>query len=233
MKKLLIRIGLVVLAALVLLYLGRNFITRKTVELGVRKATGFPLTIGAVDFSIFGGALSITNLRLENPPEFPERQFVDLPALRVDYRTMSVLRRAPHIRELVVNVNELVLVKNAQGESNATLLQSKLGSSESTNQTRTPYRVDVLKLHIGTVTIKDYSKTTAPSVRTIRLNQDITVRDLTESTSITAVVLRQLFAPIGNVAGELVQGVSSTAQKAGKGVVDTLKKVVPPASRNP
>ena len=239
MKKILAWFGIIVIGLLVVLVLGRNIIVRKAAEVGTLKMTGFPLQIGAVDLALLGGRLQVDKLKLTNPPEFKDPRFVDLPLFKVDYSTFSMLRGAPHIKELDVNVNEVVIVKNEKGQTNATVIQEKLsppathqagGEKKPATEKKTPYRVDLVRVHIGTVIIRDFSKAT-PTERKMTLNRDVTFKDVTESTSISALVMSTILGPLGDVAGDMVKGAlkdaSQNLQKASKGFLDELKKSVP------
>ncbi len=247
MKRLLVRILVGLVALLVVAFLCRNFIARKAVEIGVRQVTGFPLEIGSVDLGVFGGTLEVQNLKLMNPPEFTEKMFVDLPQFKVDYHTLSMLSGSPHIKEVAVNVAEVVVVTNGKGQTNAQVLQAKVtpvssGSGESKTgespKTKPPggahYRVDLVRVHIGTVRILDYSKGSEPGEKRLTLNKDVVFNNVTEATSITALVMRTVFGQVGEVAGDLVKGLggvtkgaTETLQKSSQGLFDSIKKVVP------
>jgi uncharacterized protein involved in outer membrane biogenesis len=227
----------------VVAFFARNTIARKSVEIGTKQMTGFPLEVGAVDLGVFNGTLEVRDLKLMNPPEFQGGTFVDLPLFRVDYDTMSMLSGAPHIKELVVNVNEVVIIKDEKGRSNATVLQEKVsgksGDAEEPAQEekKQAYRVDLVKIHVGTVVIKDYSSGKLKE-RKVTLNVDATYKDITESTNITALVMNTVFGQIGAVVGDVVKGLgdvvggvgdaakgaTDTLQKTGKGVLDIFKK---------
>jgi hypothetical protein len=242
MKKVLRWVLIVIVAGVVVLFLARNFIVRKAVEVGVTQVTGFPLEIGSLDIGVFSGQLGVGNLKLMNPPEFNEPLFVDMPLFKVDYNTFSMLSGSPHIKELVVNVNEVVVVKNQKGQTNANVIQEKLspsttgksgGEQKPATTKKTPYRVDLVRVHIGTVITKDFSKA-PPTERKLTLNRDVEFKDLTESSSISALVMKTILGPLGDVAGDLVKGVggtlkgtSQTIEKTGKGFFDTIKKAVP------
>jgi hypothetical protein len=223
---------------LVVLFLARNLIARKSVEVGAEKVTGFPLTIGSVDVGLFSSRVDVRNITLRNPPEFEERLFVDLPELSIDYRLGSVLGGAPHINEMTVEIKDLVLVKNVKGESNAAKLKGVLSSGDSASK----YRIDTLHLRFkGTAVVKDFSKT-KPLQKTIPLNIDATYHDITEATPITRLVLmtvvtqvrlpdigvkpEDLTKGLENVAGKAGQ-VLKGATEAGKGLFDTIKRAVP------
>lgn len=233
MKKLLLWIGVGIAGLAVLAVLARNTIARKSVELGAERITGFPLTIGAVNVGLFNGQLDVDDLKLMNPPGFEDRQFVDLKKLHVDYRLGSMLTGAPHINDMLVDIDHIVMVKNNKGESNAQKLK---GVTASDKPSTAKYRVDQLRIHIGTVTVKDYSRA-KPTERVIPLNVTATYKDITDSTDITRLVLltvmsqaklpdigvqpddlRKGLSNVENLAGETLKG----ATEAGKGLLDQL-----------
>jgi hypothetical protein len=242
MKKFLGWLAVIVLVLLAVLVLARNFIARISVEIGATRATGFPLEIGSVNVGLFNGQLDVRALKLMNPPDFQEKIFVDMPQLYVDYHLGSMLSGAPHINDMLINIKQLVVVKNGKGESNAMKLKGVVYSGGSSS---TKYRVDKLRIHIGTVTIKDYSRG-KPTERNITLNVDATYKDITDSTDITRLVLMTVMSQVhlpdigikmddlkkglGNVtdtAGKTVKGAAGAVGNAGKGVFDTIKKAVP------
>ena len=139
LKKLILPTFLVFVALLVILVLERNFVARMAVEVGVTKVTGFPLEIDSVKLGLFSSKVDVHNLKLMNPPEFKEKMFVDMPQLYVDYRLGSMLKGAPHINDMLINIKHLVIVKNNKGETNAKKLKGIVspggGSSKNTAST--------------------------------------------------------------------------------------------------
>ena len=241
LKRLLIRGVLAVVALLVILFLARNFIARKAVEVGVTKITGFPLQIGSVNVGLFSSKVDVHDLRLMNPADFEDKLFVDMPQLYVDYQLASMLKKAPHINDMLVNIKQLVIVKNNKGESNAKKLKGIVSSGDSS----TKYSIDKLRIHVGTVTIKDFSHA-KPSEHSINLNIDATYNNITDATDVTRLVLLTIMSQVhlpdigikmddlkkglGNVAdaaGQAAKGAVDAVDKAGKGLFDTLKKAVP------
>ena len=158
MKKLLFRILLGLLVLVIVGVLCRNFIARKAVEIGVTEVTGFPLKIGAVQVGLFSGQLSVHDLKLLNPSEFEDSRFVDLPLFNLQYELGSLLRLAPHVKEIDVRINEVVIVKNAQGKTNANTIQDKVAppsanspeptSKSAASEKKLAYQVDLLRVHI-------------------------------------------------------------------------------------
>ena len=239
MKKLLWKILVVLVVLLVVLFFARNFIARKVVEVGVTQVTSFPLQIGSVNVGLFSGKLEVRNLKLMNPPEFHGGVFVDMPNFMVNYRTFSMLSGTPHINEIVVNVEQVLLVKNEKGESNVNALQAKVSPpakvtpKETEKPKKAKYQVDLVRAHVGTIIKRVYADG-RPSDTKLTLNRDIEIKNLSESSSITSLVLQVMLGPVGEVAGDLVKGVGGavkgagdTVGKAGKSVFDTLKKAIP------
>src|SRR5882724_944013 len=240
MKKLLwmAPVGLIVLLAV--LFLSRNVIARVSVEIGAKKVTGFPLKIGSVDVGLFSGKLDVRDLTLMNPPEFQEKMFVDMPQLYVDYRLGSMLSGAPHINDMLINIKQLVIVKTDKGDSNAMKLKGVV-SSGGGSKSSTKYQVDQLRIQVGTVTIKDYSRA-KPTERTLTLNLQRTYKNISDSTDITRLVLLSIagsvpLPDIGIKPEDLKKGLGSVTDAAGgalkgvteetKGLFDNLKKSLP------
>lgn len=242
MKRFLWKILAVLLLLLVALFLARNIIARKSVEIGAKKITGFPLEIGSIDLGLFSSKVEVHDVKLMNPSGFQEKMFVDMPQLYVDYRLGSMLSGAPHINDMLINIKQLVVVKNEKGDSNAMKLKGVVSSGGSSS---TKYRVDKLRIHVGTVTLKDHSRAGLGD-RNYPLNIDATYINITDSTDITRLVLLTVMSRVnlpgigistedlkknlGNVtgfAGKTLENVSKTAEEAGKGLFDTIKKAVP------
>lgn len=242
MKKLFWKLLAVLVLLVVVLFLARNIIARKAVEIGAKKITGFPLEIGSIDLGLFSSKVEVHDVKLMNPSGFQEKMFVDMPQLYVDYRLGSMLSGAPHINDMLINIKQLVVVRNEKGDSNAMKLKGVVSSGGSSS---TKYRVDKLRIHVGTVTLKDHSRAGLGD-RNYPLNIDATYINITDSTDITRLVLltvmsrvnlpdigiktEDLKKSLGNVtdsAGKTLENVSKTAEEAGKGLFDTIKKAVP------
>jgi len=245
MKNILLLIAASVIVLAAVLFSARNVIARKSVEVGVEKITGFPMTVGSVDMNVFGSKLDVRNIRLTNPSDFPDKLFIEMPQLYVDYRFGSMLAGAPHLHDLFLNLEHIVIVKNAKGESNLQRLKGVGSSGGSSRKSSAKYQVEQIRIHVGKVTIKDYSRA-KPTERILTLNLDRTFKDISDSTDITRLVLlsiagsiplpdlgintAELTKQLGSVtdsAGKVVGGAAAAAEKAGKGIFDTIKKAVP------
>jgi hypothetical protein len=225
MKKLLWKILGAFVILLVVLFLARNFIARVSVEYGAKKLTGFPLEIGSVDVGLFSSKVDVHNLKLMNPPEYQEKMFVDMPELYVDYRLRSMFSGAPHINDMLINIKQLVVVKTDKGDSNAMKLKGVVTSGGGSSK----YTIDKLRIHIGTVTLKDYSHP-KPTEHNTPLNIDVTYPNITDSTDITRLILLTVMSQvklpdIGIRPDDLKKGLSNVTNQAGvvlKGASDAV-----------
>jgi len=225
MKKLLWGILAVFVVLLVILFLSLNFIARKSVEYGAKKITGFPLEIGSVDVGLFSSKVDVRNLKLMNPPEYQEKMFVDMPELYVNYRLGSMLSGAPHVNDMLINIKQLVVVKTDKGDSNAMKLKGVVSSGGGSSK----YAIDKLRIHVGTVTLKDYSHP-KPTEHDTPLNIDVTYYNITDSTDITRLILltvmSQMHLPdIGIKPEDLKKNLTNVTNQAGqalKGATDAV-----------
>ena len=192
MKKLLWKILAVLVILIVIIFLARNVIARKAVEVGAKRITGFPLEIGSVNLGLFSSKVDVHDVKLMNPPEFQDKLFVDMPQLYVDYQFGSMLSGAPHINDMLINIKQLVVVKNNKGDSNAMKLKGVVSSGGSSSK---KYRVDILRIHVGTVTLHDYSRA-GLGQRQYPLNIDATYSNITDSTDITRLVLLTVMSQV-------------------------------------
>ena len=242
MKKILLVIVAVFLVLLVLaagLYLCRNTVACYAVQVGAEKMTGFSLKIGLLDLAFTQSRIAVHDIQLLNPSEFVEPVFVEMPELTVDYDVGSMLGGTPHLRNLVIDLKRIVIVRTKNGDSNAMKLKGAVGGGGGG---KSHFKVDTLRLKIGTVELRDY-KGGNTMKRSIALNLDDTYHNITDATDINRLVLLtilkksglpnigidvvQLAGSLGNItnaAGEAVKGAADALVKVGTGAADTLGK---------
>jgi len=115
--------GLVALVILALLLIPMFVDVAKfkpLVEAQVSKATGRPFAVGNdVKLSLFPWAgLTFSDLRLGNPPEFAEKDFVAVKSLDVQFKLVPLIFRDIQVRRFILNEPRIVLLKNDQGRVN-------------------------------------------------------------------------------------------------------------------
>lgn len=246
------KIWIILLAVVVVLFvalLAKDIIIKTAVEKGVELVTGLKLNLGSLKVGIFKPIVDIKNLRLLNPKNFLDQTMIDMPEIYVNYDLPAIIGGKVHLSEVRLALKEFFVVKNSKGELNLDALkniqaQKTSQSSPKKAPGRAPeIKIDALKLSIGKVIYKDYSKGGSPTVKEFNINLNesysnvenlntlvnlIIVKALMNTTisSITNFDLKGLEGSVGGVftgAGKAASAAVSTAEEAGKKVTDTIK----------
>lgn len=233
MKKLLKWSLVGVVALLIIFFLTLNLLARKSVEVAVAKVTGFPLEIGSMNVGLFSSKIDVRDIKLKNPSGYEDPVFANLPRLYVAYQLPSLVSGNNHIYDLLIELNEIVVVKKAGGESNVVKLKQAVSSGKGS----TKYQIDLLRVRFaGDVLIKDYTRG-KPTERRITLNLSRDYKDIANSTDVTRLVLMTILPHLPDIGikpdelkkslDEGVKGLGDTLDKAGKGIGDSLKQLIP------
>lgn len=166
MKKFLSSLFILILAVLVFVVVGKDWILKTAIEQGVSRITGFHTEVAALKFN-FPSTIHIQGLKIENPSSFQEKMFVEIPEIFVSVVLDEVLKgKRIHLPEVRLNIQEVNLEKNEKGVSNVELLSSIGGGGASKQnapksaepkQLSMPFLLEKLVLTIRTVSYEDRS----------------------------------------------------------------------------
>lgn len=172
MRKLLTFVVAVV-AILFVLSFAKNSIAKSAVEGVCRAVTGLELKIRSLNLGIVNSLIRVEDLRLFNPPGFKDRTMVDIPEIYVDIDAGSIMSGEVRLKEVRLNMEELVIVKNADGRLNLDSLKPEAKKKEEAKpgekKAGPKMRIDLLLLRVNRVIYKDYSKR-EPTVREFNVN---------------------------------------------------------------
>lgn len=192
------RLTLVLVVAVGLLLLAKNVILKFAVTRSVKAIAGLDLRVKDLDVGLLNTHLGVKGLQILNPSGFSEPVMVDMPEIYVDYELGSLFKGKAHLEEVRINLRELVVIRNAQGQVNVNALRPVRESpakTEPTPPSKTPktgkppaIEVDVLQLTIGNVVYKDYS-TTPPQVREFPLNVQERFEHITNPYALGSLIL--------------------------------------------
>ena len=202
-------------AGLLLAVVFRGFLVRKMVEEGVTRVTGFPLEVESVDLGLSNTRVEVINLRLKNPVGFEDPRCLHMARLVADVDLPSLFTDRFHAEEIEVVIPEIVVVKNAAGETNLDRL-SALAGDEKEKKAEEPakeleWKCDRLHLVIGKVVFLDFTRMRdgKPKEDVWDLSVDEEFRDLTNPNQIIRIIVLKVLA------GTPIRLVNAT--------VDTLK----------
>ena len=229
---------IVILAlAVAVIGIGKDLIAKAAIENGVNLVTGLKLSIGSINIGIVKTLVGINNIKLYNPPAFKDRLMMDAPEIYVAYDLPAVLKGKVHLQELRLDLKELTVVKNEKGELNLDALkpvkEQKETPARPAKRAKAPeIQIDMLKLKIGKVIYKDYSKGGEPLVKEFNVNIDEQYRNITDPNAlISLIIVKALMnTSIAGMAGFDVSGLKSSVATTLKGaqnvVGDTTQKAV-------
>ena len=224
MKKMLKWVGIIVVALIVAVVAARSVLIKNAAQKAISKMTGFDLKVGGISVGIVSPEFEIRDLKLTNPPDFPDAEAFDVKQVYVKYDLMSFFGNNPHLYKIVIDIPKAVVVKKADGETNLERLEKASkqagggeGKAEGKKGEKKPeakpapgeekpapqVRIDLLTLKLGTVEVRDYSRGgEKPEVFTYDLNVDRTFENVTELNVISTVIAAEI---LNNVGGKLIQ----------------------------
>lgn len=179
MKRFLQIITLLLGLSVVGLFVFKDAIAKVALEQGMKAVTGVPLRVAGLKTSLWRGTVALRGVRLLNPRGYPEVEMLDLPELYIDLAPGQLLGGKLHIQDLHLNVAELHVIKNKDGQVNVAALkparQAEAAKASPPKQQPTaksramPFRVDRVELSIGKVIYKDFTAE-PPKVQEININ---------------------------------------------------------------
>ena len=225
----------VVLVTLAVAAAGKNIVAKTAVVGGVKAMTGLDLKIGSMSVGLINTAVRIRRLMLENPAGFTDRVMIDLPEIYVNYDLGAFLGQKVHLREVRLNLNEFLVVRNPQGEVNVEALkvvqESKGGPAHAQKKAEAAkapaIQIDVLQLKIGKVVFKDYTGGGAPKVQEFPLNLDERYTHITNPQMFAGLVVSRALmnTTVGRLTGvnltALQSQVNTQLKEAMRGALET------------
>ncbi len=239
---------LVVVVTLVALIPLRNMLLKRQLEKLLAEQTGFGAELGQVHLGLTSASFAMEGFTLKNPPDFPEASALEVKQVRVDYDWRSLFSREVRFSEITLDVPKMVVVRKADGETNAERLggkaRQKKEETESDGKAPEPapepptapeeekeprtFRVDRLVLRIGTVEYRDYTKAEKngePSITAMTLNVDQEYRDVTSLQQLGSQVLGQTIQRMGLLlVGQELENPESKLNKKIKKAADKFQK---------
>lgn len=204
----LLRVLIVVVVLVVVLFAAWTLFLPGIVVGKISSMSGFPAAAEKIRVNPFGTTVMIKGFKIENPPEFPDKEFLDLALLDLQVKPMSLKSERIEIPRLVINLQKVVVVTNKEGVSNVAKLKENLGPSESSDEEQegeTPeFHIGLLEVHLGSIEVVDYSKGEEPVRRVVNLDVDRKFTDVTDPKTVaTPIVGDILKANAGAISSEL------------------------------
>jgi hypothetical protein len=236
MKKILILV--VVLAAGA--WLGKNLVGKFAVTSVAKAITGLAVDIGSMDIGVVKTRVGIKRLIVRNPAGFADPVMISIPEIYVDYDLPAFLQGKAHIEEMRLDLAELAVIKNQDGQVNLQALNVVKKSqgkpappNEEQKAEQMPFVVDQLRLRIGKVVYKDYTGGGEPRTQEFAVDIDRTYQRITDPLAFGSLVVSEALvrttlakmpgaSELGGITSNLQQAYSGAV---GAAVTDAVRQV--------
>ena len=127
---------ILIIVVIVFLCLGiiKNPLIKSVVTIGASKVVGAPVHIDSFAVGVFKQSVRIKGFKLYNPKGFPEEPLIDIPEVSVDYNLPALLGGKLHLPLIVVNLKEMVVIRNKDGKLNVDALKVAQKKEEPVKQ---------------------------------------------------------------------------------------------------
>lgn len=222
-------LGIIFAAAWVVLLPG---ITVSTIQ----ARTGFVVKVDQLSVNPFGGKVNIEGAVMENPVGWPTAEFITLRRFKVDAELLPLLRHKFVAGEIIVDVENLVLVRNQDGVLNVDAFRNGLAQAKGdsakpdqpkTGSAKTEFLIHRLVLKFDRLTMADYSGK-KPVIKEYNLKLSQEMREVDSIAKLASPFVGSMLTAQGGLA-DMSAGVLSaplnSLQQAGKKTGDSLKKL--------
>jgi len=192
---------LIIVLLIVLLIIGRNVIVKYCAPIGAHVAIGHKMSLGDVNIGLTDALIGITDIKIMNPKGFPIGHMVNIKEVYIDPVVADILKDKIHLVEVRFDLDNLVIIKNKDGEFNFKKLTEakKKQDGESVEKEKPAKKgkkkelqIDLLKFRLGTVVYKDYSKGSEPKITTFNINLDSEYNDITDPAVIGSIIFSKI-----------------------------------------
>ncbi len=194
------KIAAIAVAVLIVLSFMKDFLVKTIITSVGSNVVGAPIRIGEFRLGLLTQKVRIGHSKLYNPQGFPNESMIDLPEISVEYDLGSLLSGKLHLKFLVVNLKEMTVIKNKEGKLNVDSLkvveEGKKKSDTKEGPAQMPIQIDVMKLNVERVILKDFSKGDQPSIEVFEVAlKDKTFKNITSVEQMITLVMVQAMGP--------------------------------------
>ena len=183
---------LVFLITLAVVSLTKEIIVRNWVEDAFQKHLNLKVKIQNIYIDIFQPRLTLEDLHILNPPNFGRHWFANIPSVVLDYSIGSFFMRTVNAKQLKLDILEVNIVKDAEGEINLNTI-NHFGSKSGH-----PFDlfIENLDLSIRRVTFQDMTMSVPVKVYDLNL-KNMKFKDIKTLEGLSQLIAAKIFERIG------------------------------------
>ncbi|MFC1510399.1 AsmA family protein [Candidatus Omnitrophota bacterium] len=221
MMKLFKKVLIVLLIVVVVFAFTKNFIIKTAITTIGSSVLGAPVKVKSFSLSFLRQKMRIKGFEIHNPKGFPKGVLIDIEEVGADLDVGALLGGKLHIPLIIVDLNNMIVIKNADGVMNVDALKvaqapkdepskKKVEKKKEGKKSKPPkLQIDELRLNIGDVIFKDYTKGAEPDVQAFDVGlKDEVFTNITSPEQLAALIMT---AAMGKTAIEGVKMYAATA----------------------
>jgi uncharacterized protein involved in outer membrane biogenesis len=150
----LLMIGIIVVAAVVLVNLFIDHAVKIGIEAAATKTLNVGVDIDNVDISIIGGKLALQNLIIKNPPGYQYDKLLELRNAEIEADVKSLLNDVVNIREIKLDGMEVTLEQRGVSGNNLQDVIAAIPKSQKTEGEPSGKKLHIDNLEISNIIVK-------------------------------------------------------------------------------
>jgi len=197
------KIGIIVLIVLIAVGLVKNTLIKTVVTAAASGVVGAPVHIDSLAVGVFKQSVQIKGFKLYNPAGYPKELMLDIPEIRVDYDLLGLLTGKLHCSLIILDLKEMVIVKDKEGKLNVDALKVAQKGQEPAKKQEAQkpakeigLRIDEARLNLGQVVVKDFTKGEPPAIQAYDIGvHDKVFKDINSAEQFAALIMVQAMGP--------------------------------------
>ncbi len=213
-------LGLIILFAI--LAIAKNSIIKSAIEIASKQVMGVDTDIDQFSLSIIKQSVSIKGLRLYQPESFPEGIFIDITEISTTCKAAPLLNKEIHIPKLVLNLKEVILIKDKSGNLNVDALKiaGKEKSKDHDKKTKIAFQIDEMILTVEKVIYKKYGQDDKPVIKAFDIGiKDKKYENISSPEQLASKIIGTVLAPMATKAGLKSTAMYGIAAMTGIGMI--------------
>ena len=205
-----IRNVIIGLAVVVVFIMARDWMLKGAVSTAASNVLGAPVKIDHFSISFIRHSAKLSGLKVSNPEGFPPGTLLLISAASVNFDLPAILKKDLHLNELIVHVDEVVVVKNKEGVLNVDSLKVAKKEKDKPSEPM-KMRIDTLKLKLGKVVSKDYTKSKQGAVEVYEIGgKEETYQNIASGEQLASLILMGALKHTA-IKGALIYGAATVA----------------------
>lgn len=176
----------------VCLFFARNTILKFTVIKTTENIIGTSVKIERIALDLVNQEFKVEGFKLMQPKDYGEGVMIDIPSINANYDMNHLLRKKVFLKQLSIDLKELVVIKDTDGKLNVDSLKiAKKNGGECVSETSSA-EMEKLCLSVGKVVYKDYKKGPKPEITVYDINvKNKEYKDIPSERDLAVLVITQ------------------------------------------